>query len=339
MRLLNSKTLELVGFEGDACVKYAILSHTWADEEVSFQDIQKLSPEYEGSGSSSIQTKKGYAKIQYCARQAQVDGLEYIWVDTCCIDKSSNAELQEAINSMYRWYNKSEICYAYLSDVEPGESPFKEGSTFRKCRWFTRGWTLQELLAPRTLLFFDREWNKMGSKRELAVLIKDITGIESFYLFGSSPKEASVAKRMSWASSRSTTRVEDTAYCLLGIFDLYMPMLYGEGETAFKRLQEKIMKESDDPSILAWGYPGPSQFGLRGHFSHDGLLARNPSSFGLCADFKTFMLSPITNLFAMTQRGMDITLPIRTDPNHENLRTNARNNPNIRIGIKSRKPQ
>ncbi|OTA69364.1 HET-domain-containing protein, partial [Hypoxylon sp. EC38] len=255
MRLLNSKTLELVEFEGDARVKYAILSHTWADEEVSFQDIQKLSLEYEGSGSSSVQTKKGYAKIQYCALQAQVDGLEYIWVDTCCIDKSSNAELQEAINSMYRWYNKSEICYAYLSDVQPGENPFKEGSTFRKCRWFTRGWTLQELLAPRTLLFFDREWNKMGSKRELAVLIKDITGIESFYLFGSSPKEASVAKRMSWASSRSTTRVEDTAYCLLGIFDLYMPMLYGEGETAFKRLQEKIMKESDDPSILAWGYP------------------------------------------------------------------------------------
>ncbi|KAI0843105.1 HET-domain-containing protein [Hypoxylon sp. FL0890] len=319
MRLLNSKTLELVDFPGDVSVKYAILSHTWGKEEVLFQDIQKLGSNHKENDSFRIQSTAGYAKIRHCAQQAQMDGLEYIWVDTCCIDKSSNAELQEAINSMYRWYNKSEICYAYLSDVNPGDNPHREESAFRRCRWFTRGWTLQELLAPNNVLFFDREWNMLGSKRELAPLIQEITGIRTLYLLGISPNKASIAERMSWASHRSTTRVEDIAYCLLGIFDLSMPMLYGEGEKAFEHLQEKIMKEADDASILAWGYPGPSQFGLPGYSSNEGLLARNPNSFGRCGNVKPLMFIPISNSFAMTQRGMVMTLPIRTDPNHENL--------------------
>lgn len=158
------------------------------------------------------------------------DGFTYVWVDTFCIDKSSSAELQESINSMFRWYEKASVCFAYLSDVSSPHGAEKAGSEFRASKWFTRGWTLQELLAPSSLEFFDRSWSLIGVKSDLSIIIQEVTGINSQYVAGVPTSagmsvyqclsRASVAERMSWASRRRTTRPEDLAYCLLGIFDV-----------------------------------------------------------------------------------------------------------------------
>jgi hypothetical protein len=264
MHLLNSTTLKLHEFIGRKIPPYAILSHTWDDEEVSFQELQ----------SGLAAEKKGFKKIKECCRIAAEDGFEYAWVDTCCIDKTSSAELSEAINSMFRWYRNAEVCYAFLSDVPSDEDPQEEGSAFRYSRWFTRGWTLQELIAPAHLTFLGSDWEDIGSKLSLQALVSKITKIDpraltegSGYLDG-----WSVAQRMSWASSRVTTRVEDMAYCLMGLFDINMPMLYGEGDKAFIRLQEEIIRNAQDQSIFAWWDKDASMF-------KGGLLAPGPYSF------------------------------------------------------------
>src|SRR5882757_5246938 len=214
-------------FVGDNIPEYAILSHTWgADtEEVAFQDL------INNTGKS----KTGYSKIWFCGEQARRDGLQYFWVDTCCIDKSNSTELAEAINSMFRWYRNAAKCYVYLSDVSTTWE-----SAFRASRWFKRGWTLQELLAPTSVEFFSREGKQLGDKRTLEQQVHEITGIAISALQGSLLSEFSVTERMSWAESRQTTREEDGAYSLLGIFDVYMPLIYGEGrENALKRLLEE----------------------------------------------------------------------------------------------------
>jgi hypothetical protein len=205
---------------------YAILSHTWQErQEVTLDDLVN------GTGTE----KAGYNKILFCARQAQRDGLEYCWVDTCCIDKSSSAELSEAINSMFRWYQNAQKCYAYLPDVSKYEADGGEESSrrwepaFRQSRWFTRGWTLQELIAPKTVEFFSKEEEVLGSRETLAQLLHNITGISLGVLQGATPSDCSVAERFSWAAGRRTTRAEDESYCLLGLFDIQMPLLYGEG--------------------------------------------------------------------------------------------------------------
>jgi len=236
MRLLHSKKLELTEFFGNDIPPYAILSHTWDDEEVTFQDIQL----------PRRKTRKGFAKILSCCKQAVQDGLDWVWVDTCCIDKSSSAELSEAINSMYAWYGDSTICYAYLADVSSGQS-------LSKARWFTRGWCLQELIAPLQLEFYAKDWTELGTKSSLCSQVSDITGICSEILLGaSSPRNCNVGERMSWASQRMTSRVEDMAYCLLGLFDVHMPLLYGEGKRAFLRLQEAILAQTEDHTMLLW---------------------------------------------------------------------------------------
>jgi Heterokaryon incompatibility protein (HET) len=215
---------------------YAILSHTWgADgDEVTFQDFVD----------HTERDKDGYKKIQFCGDQATKDGLQYFWVDTCCIDNSSSAELAEAINSMFRWYLKAAKCYVYLSDVSKGENNDLPLS-FQKSRWFTRGWTLQELIAPVSVEFFSLEGKFLGDKRSIEQKIQEITGITVEALRGNPLSEFSIAERLSWAAKRSTTRAEDKAYCLLGIFDVYMPLIYGEGDNAFTRLEEKINKNSE----------------------------------------------------------------------------------------------
>ncbi|KAL2681119.1 hypothetical protein Neosp_008723 [[Neocosmospora] mangrovei] len=226
--------------------------------------------------------KRGYVKIEKAASQAQEDGLDFVWIDTCCIDKTSSAELSEAINSMMSWYEKSERCYAYLADVQSGVSEDELQASFANSSWFTRGWTLQELLAPAYLVFYSSDWSMIGTRNDWADRVSRITRIDRRFLsdlqitvddyigFLTSPNthkiqiprlktrlmEASVAERMSWASRRETTRVEDKAYCLMGIFDVNMPLLYGEGDKAFFRLQQEIMKTSDDQSILAWSPEG-----------------------------------------------------------------------------------
>ncbi|KAM5546026.1 hypothetical protein V8D89_000152 [Ganoderma adspersum] len=193
-------------------------------------------------------------KVREACAFARVNGYQYIWIDSCCIDKTSSAELSEAINSMYAWYARAEICYAFLADVPPAEDHRKPRSDFRSSLWFTRGWTLQELIAPRDVLFLSGDWVPIGPKYALVDLIHDITGITEEALLHVEPLDGfSVAQRLSWAAGRETTRVEDQAYSLLGIFDINMPTLYGEGDRAFRRLQEEIMQRVPDQSLFAWG--------------------------------------------------------------------------------------
>jgi hypothetical protein len=157
---------------------------------------------------------------------------------------------------MFRWYERAEVCYAYLSDVSGDANLQEDVSEFVESRWFTRGWTLQELVAPKSVLFYskrDKGWHFLGTKEELCDQISTITGIDTDTLYGAGLELASVARKMSWASHRETTRIEDTAYCLLGIFDVNMPLLYGEGQKAFLRLQEEILRASSDYSLFAWG--------------------------------------------------------------------------------------
>ncbi|KAF2265643.1 HET-domain-containing protein, partial [Lojkania enalia] len=271
MRLLQSDsrggfTLTQTG-AGDIPT-YAILSHTWGEEEVTFRDMVN------GSGNK----KKGYKKIQFCGRQADRDGLEFFWVDTCCIDKSSSAELSESINSMFQWYKEAKICYVFLSDVQSRQHHSQFEKEFWQSRWFTRGWTLQELVAPRNVEFYNAQWEHIGSKLEHKLLISRITGIDIRVLEGADPAICNVAQRMSWASARNTTRVEDRAYSLLGLFHVNMPMIYGEKENAFIRLQEEIIKNSEDYSLFAW-HDHEIDKGSSLKSIYRGVLAYSPANF------------------------------------------------------------
>ena len=249
MRLINVLSYKLEEFYGNDIPSYAILSHRWAPEEVLFHDIQ----------TPHGRNKKGWIKITKCCELAKSHGWDYVWIDTCCIDKSSSAELSEAINSMFEWYASAGVCYVYLSDVTSVTS--QEGSvvgqtmmgSFLKSEWFRRGWTLQELLAPARMMFLDYKWSPIGNKQSLSTKIAKATHIAKDHLFDFST--ASIAQKMSWASERRTTRAEDEAYSLLGLFGVHMPLLYGEGKNAFLRLQLEILKISEDVSILAWSGP------------------------------------------------------------------------------------
>jgi len=248
MRLLDRKNDSEFSltkdFVSDDIPRYAILSHTWGvdTEEVTFRDLM------DGTGKN----KAGYNKIRFCAEQARRDGLQYFWVDTCCIDKSNSTELAEAINSMFRWYRDATKCYVYLSDVSITKrkasnqlSDFTWESAFRASKWFTRGWTLQELLAPASVEFFSREGRRLGDKSSLERQVHEITGIAVLALQGGSLSYFGVNERLSWAEHRETTRKEDKAYSLLGIFDIYIPLIYGEGrDNAFIRLRNEIDKPS-----------------------------------------------------------------------------------------------
>ena len=193
-------------------------------------------------------------KIWHACAVARKNGYDYIWIDSCCIDKSSSSELSEAINSMYKWYGLATVCYTYLADVPPGDDHQAEGSAFRKSKWFTRGWTLQELIAPVSMEFLSQDWAPIGSKHALDTLVESVTKIDRKALLHLEPLDTfSIAKRLSWAATRETTRKEDRAYSLLGIFNINMPTLYGEGDRAFRRLQEQIMQRVPDQSLFAWG--------------------------------------------------------------------------------------
>ncbi|KAK1832018.1 heterokaryon incompatibility protein-domain-containing protein [Podospora conica] len=246
MRLLDTETQELKEFMDDVPT-YAILSHTWGGDEVTLQDLARQPKE----------ATKDFAKIDGACNLAFGDGYRYIWIDTCCIDKTSSAELSEAINSMFRWYEEASVCYVYLSDLSTTQDDLSKDS-LAACRWFQRGWTLQELVAPAEVHFYDCAWNQVGTKTTLLDWVADITSIPQEVLLN--PDEIyclSVATKMSWAAMRKTTRVEDMAYCLLGLFDVHMPLLYGEGRKAFRRLQEAVLKKTDDLSLLAWSPDGP----------------------------------------------------------------------------------
>ena len=311
MRLLNARTHQLEHVVGSSIPRYAILSHTWGSDEVSLQDLVDKSP---------VEDKEGYAKIRFTCAQAVEDGLDYAWIDTCCIDRTSSAELSEAINSMFRWYQRAEKCYAFLADVTAkmtavgGTSShleiqeMLEASNFMNSRWFERGWTLQELIAPREVIFFSRDWTVIGTRTgRLTHAINRITGID--YEVLKNPNllsTVSFAKRMSWAAKRKTTRKEDEAYCLLGIFGVNMAMLYGEEENAFYRLQEEIIRSSTDQSILAWA---PEAIWERSARDND-LLAASPAYFEQFADVFRCFGATQDDPFQMTNSGLQITLPL-----------------------------
>lgn len=237
--------------------KYAILSHTWiqpSSEEVSFQDLVSQSPE-------RITVKAGWEKIQNAVEEARKDDLPYVWIDTCCINKLDPTELSEAINCMYNWYAESACCYAYLSDVGFVNARLSSIGTIAqylgRSIWFTRGWTLQELIAPPEVKIYDKEWYQFTTRQNAAASISAVTSIPLDLLkTPTTVAQYSIACRMSWAARRCTTRAEDRAYSLLGIFGIVMPLHYGEGEEhAFKRLQQEIIRQDADQSILAWEWP------------------------------------------------------------------------------------
>ena len=266
MRLINTSSLKLHEFYDSKIPDYAILSHTWTKQEVTLQMLED----------PQSKTLAGYVKIRRCCELALSEGWQYAWIDTCCIDKTSSADLSEAINAMYGWYEKARVCYVYMADVsltyhhQPGVSP-DFNQRFRSSRWFHRGWTLQELLAPRTVVFYGSEWEELGTKWSLKDEISRATRIKTHEIINH--KRASIATKMSWAAFRETTRVEDTAYSMLGLFDINMPLLYGEGPKAFMRLQYEILQtHENDESIFAW---------RDSHYYPGGLFARSPAAFAL----------------------------------------------------------
>ena len=360
MRLINTRTFSLELFlDSKITPHYAILSHTWTGEEVSFQDM---------IGERALITyKTGFKKIQSTCRQAQRDGYNYVWVDTCCeerflapctyrliflgIDKSSSSELSEAINSMFQWYSKANVCYVYLEDVcecaprmgdletlfksseegngadERAQSAVQYDYTntstqlqgqnadsglcssleapLRTSRWFKRGWTLQELIAPSRLTFFGRHWCHLGTLGDLVDVVTSITDIPKVVLTKHrASSDLSVARRMSWASNRSTTRIEDEAYSLLGIFGVYMPLLYGEGKNAFVRLQKEIIQKSSDQSIFAWDadiYETRSTGGPT-------YLASGVTNFSESGTYSPLPRTRVQSPYAINHRGLTITV-------------------------------
>ncbi|KXJ87265.1 hypothetical protein Micbo1qcDRAFT_216290 [Microdochium bolleyi] len=245
MRLLtrlDDGSLALTRELYDNIPRYAILSHTWGsdEDEVTFRDIDS-----DTADKSAVRDKKGYKKLTFCADQAATDGLEHFWVDTCCIDKSSSTELSTAINSMFRWYQKAEKCYVFLSDVsaEAGDDKPRASwkNAFRHSRWMTRGWTLQELVAPRSVEFFSKEGMKLGSKFSLEALLHEITGISVDVLRGKPLADVGINEKFSWLDTRQTKIPEDRAYCMFGLFDVQMPLIYSEGEEkAMNRLRQEV---------------------------------------------------------------------------------------------------
>lgn len=283
MRLLNTRTHLLEEFLDEGSIPpYAILSHTWGEEEVSFKEMADLT-------TLDIHRREGHCKIDMACRVAasEGEGYEYIWIDTCCIDKSSSAELTEAINSMYNWYSRAEVCYVYfydltMADSEAVDPPLKTRKDLAKCKWYFRGWTLQELIAPKNITFFDKDWVRVGCKQSLVKELSAITKIsEAILQHRQDLSTVSVAQKMSWAAHRHTTRVEDAAYCLLGIFSVHLPLIYGEKHRAFRRLQEAILTSGSDLSIFSWRRQPSSSSSVKQDQprKYCGLLASEPSWF------------------------------------------------------------
>ena len=342
MRLINTRTRQLEEF-GENPPPYSILSHTWGTEEVSFQEYiwiceheRELAEDPEAFSDLSprqlhrlmakveaIRSKAGFAKIKDCIDLLQIESshpsvedvlrrkshlwldsvtpfypqiFHYLWVDTCCIDKISSAELSEAINSMYGWYQRPQICIVHLSDISK-EGNFGLKRKLENSRWFTRGWTLQEFLAPTDLLFFDHKWKFITTQgRSTLSTSKGWNGSRT------------LAAKMAWAAGRSTTRTEDVAYSLLGLFDVNLSLLYGEGARAFKRLQQQILTQTQDFTLLAWGYC----MSLMDHTGR-GLLATSPRDYQCCENLKMLANKDgeaELSSFQMTNRGLQVSLDV-----------------------------
>ncbi|KAI0553147.1 HET-domain-containing protein [Xylaria curta] len=298
MRFINTVTfefsevsdLEVHELEGGYC----ILSHRWiwGEDEITYVDVLDLN--------SDVKAKKGYGKFAGACALAKELGYNLIWIDTCCINKSDAVELSEAINSMYRWYEMSAVCIAYLQDVILA-------TDFKDSEWFTRGWTLQELIAPKIVKFYGRDWNLLGDKNGLSSEIVSNTKIPADVLRNEKhPHACSVAQRMSWAAKRTTKRLEDRAYSLMGLFDVNMPMIYGERDQAFLRLQEYIISKLSDESIFVWDLDLLEDSTRDAKKVHCGLLAPSPACFARSGDVVSLGRS---RGFQINQFGLSISLP------------------------------
>ena len=287
MRLINTDTLQLEEKLDTDLPPYAILSHRWCEEEITFDDV---------FNQHNFSRKQGFAKFRDFCHLARSLTCRYAWIDTCCINKASSTELETAINSMHRWYSNSHICIVYMYDI------YRGGKSLDQSEWFERGWTLQELIAPRDAMFYDRDWTLIGNKGRLSELLSTATGIPKTILDQTTePRSCSIAERMSWAANRKTQRIEDQAYSLMGLFDVRIGMRYGEGEQAFIRLQESIIEHSADQSIFAWSMDAQNH---RGGYS--GMLAPSPSSFAKC---NTIINLSERQAFSKTNVGLSINLP------------------------------
>lgn len=230
--------------------RYAILSHTWADDEITFQVLK--------NSVGKPKVGNGWEKLKFLAKQSNCDDIEYFWADTCCIDKDSSAVLSEALNSMFRWYGESQRCYVYLSDVGGGLGWEQQ---FRTSRWFTRGWTLQELIAPQSVEFFSKEGKLLGDKASLEHLIHEITDIPKEALRSRPLSTFSLDQRMKWSANRNTTLEEDKAYCLLGLFNVTLPVIYGEGQKrAMERLHQEVISSSSVMKVEVARWLSPFDF-------------------------------------------------------------------------------
>lgn len=308
MWLINVESRRLQEFIGIRAPKYAILSHTWVNgQEVTFQEMMGAAGQR-----SAESAKTGWDKINMTCLQAARDGLEYAWVDTCCIDKTSSAELSEAINSMFQWYGRAVVCYVFLPDLTLSSSALESSENLRAniehCRWFTRSWTLQELIAPLYHNFFNRDWELCFTKASASAALAQITRIDTGILEHSKDLSAvSVAQKMSWAATRESTRIEDAAYSLMGIFEINMPLLYGEEDRAFLRLQTEIINSCPDPTILAWTLPEDNSTERleKPITQYSGVMASSPIFFRDGADVEALSDQAIVD-FSMSNRGIKL---------------------------------
>ena len=322
MRLINTRTFELKEFSNPKTrPRYAILSHRWLEDEISFQHMQNL---------AQYRHLDGYSKLAWFCYKAREYGYEWGWQDTCCINDANLMEKSEAINSMFAWYRESDVCFVYLHDLTaPGLkdiSGIRLEEALMPCDWFKRGWTLQELIAPRKVWFFDYSWNKFGTRHDMDRELHKVTHISTALLNNRSKLEHfSIAQKMSWAAFRQTTKVEDRAYSLLGLFGINMSLLYGEGDNAFFRLQEELIKQSSDQSILAWTLPYEDTAVLSGRSMVKGMpfqiLAPSPDCFhrsttvpfAIRKNYDTRtpprpLLTSFEEPFRVTNRGLEIKL-------------------------------
>ncbi|KAK5126115.1 hypothetical protein LTR85_011470 [Meristemomyces frigidus] len=360
MRLITVHALEFEEFYDVQVPPYAILSHRWGEKEISYKDYAKGrnqewpgyhkildfcrlvrerfsrrredDSENEDSENEDSEIEDSEAEDNY-ETGARSISIRFAWIDTCCIDKESSAELSEAINSMFAWYKNAVVCLVYLADVDRAQLTGRGmPKAFETSEWFSRGWTLQELLAPWQLIFCDKAWHTIGHicgetpvtqyrhphpdclcitrallcGPVLNVEAAFVTGIDILYFTGLlSVNGASIACRMSWAAKRKTTRLEDTAYCLLGIFDVNMPLLYGEGSKAFLRLQREIIRQSTDQSIFAHGEILGRSRGFSG-----GLLARSPADHLNSGDLRRDWSRVRARPYSITNAG----LPMHVTP-------------------------
>lgn len=331
MRLLNVYTLELEEFIENDIPEYCILSHRWTSEELSYKEFIKRrktsTPDFQKTMKASLKKmvseKTGYQKISdfcYFVKGLHSHDIGWVWIDTICIDKRSSSELSEAINSMFAWYQNAKLCVAYLNDVFNGPD-WKD--QFERSEWFTRGWTLQELIAPKSgVLFCDARWRILGQTLEsrmaercvhaeygpcLNDIVSRLTSVDHLSLVGFLHNGAGgrlpLATRMSWISKRKTTRTEDIAYCLLGIFEVNMPLIYGEREKAFLRLQEEIIKRSTDQSIFLWLPPRDDVW--------YGMLAPEPTCFSHCLNLDIDCSPGRSEPYAVTNKGLELSIALR----------------------------